>query len=512
MKEDIRFYWRLVLRRLPLMLAIIVFFSAMGVVQAIRLPAVYEAEARLLVEAPQISEELADVTVTTSADEEITILREQLMTRANLLDIAADYAVFENYSEMTPDTIVELMREKTQITSTGGRNEATVISVRFEAGTGETAAGVVNEYVTRITESNVELRTGRAEGTLDFFEQEVERLSAELGERSAAITRFQAENTDALPADQNFRLNRQAVLQERISSAQRELSSLIDQRAQVLSVYEATGQIAANAVNIDMLTDDQRQLRDLERELAQQLAVYAADAPQVVTLQRRIDTLRERVAASGIAQEPADPNRVVLDLQLSQIDSQIEVLEDVIGESRAELLRLEDAINRTPLNAITLASLERDYENIRQQYDNAVARLAQASTGERIELTSRGQRIRLIEAAPVPENSARPNRRLIAVMGGLLGVALAVGVFVLMEILNQRIRRPAEITRAVGIEPLATIPYITTRSQRLLRTGLRVAALLLVLVGLPAGLWAIDSYLVPLDQVATDILSRLGLA
>jgi hypothetical protein len=65
---------------------------------------------------------------------------------------------------------------------------------------------------------------------------------------------------------------------------------------------------------------------------------------------------------------------------------------------------LEDAIARTPLNAITLQGLERDYENIRVQYDSAVARLAQASTGERIELTSRGQRITLIEAANVPSN------------------------------------------------------------------------------------------------------------
>jgi hypothetical protein len=34
------------------------------------------------------------------------------------------------------------------------------------------------------------------------------------------------------------------VLQERLASAQRELSSLIDQRARIIAIYEATGQIA----------------------------------------------------------------------------------------------------------------------------------------------------------------------------------------------------------------------------------------------------------------------------
>jgi hypothetical protein len=202
----------------------------------------------------------------------------------------------------------------------------------------------------------------------------------------------------------------------------------------------------------------------------------------------------------------------VLDLQLGQIDAQIESLESVIAEANAELAQLEGAIARTPINAITLQGLERDYENIRVQYDSAVARLAQASTGERIELTSRGQRITLIEAANVPSEPARPNRRLIAAAGAAAGIGLAVGLFILLEILNRTVRRPVEISRALGIEPLATIPYISTRTERFKRIGLRAAALLLVMAGLPAGLWAIDTYYIPLDQLATDVLSRLGLA
>jgi len=509
MKNDIRFYWRLVLRRLPVMLAIIILFTALALVQAVRLPAVFETEARLLVESPQISDNLVDVTVTTSADEEITIIRERLLTRANMLSIANQFNVFEDYDELAPDTIVALMQDMTSIQSRGGRNEATVITVGFEARSGQIAADVVNEYVTRIIAANVELRTGRAEGTLDFFETEVERLSNELATRSARISQFQAENADALPADQAFRLGRQAVLQERVSSAQRELSTLIDQRARIIAIYEATGQITATD---NTLTDDQRQLRNLERELAQQLSVYSEDAPQIVTLRRRIDTLRTQVATTSPEDGAGNSAQAVLDMQLGQIDAQIESLESVISEAEAELVRLEDAIARAPINAITLQGLERNYENIRAQYDSAVSRLAQASTGERIELTARGQRITLIEAANVPSEPARPNRRLMAVVGVAAGIGLAASLFILLEVLNRTVRRPVEISRSLGIEPLATIPHISTRAEHFKRIGFRVAALLLVVAGLPAGLWAIDTYYIPLDQLATDVMSRLGLA
>jgi polysaccharide chain length determinant protein (PEP-CTERM system associated) len=509
MKSDIKFYMRMVLRRLPVMMALIILCTSMGVVQAIRMPAVYESEARLLVESPQISDNLVDITVTTSADEEITIIRERLLTRANMLDIANDFNVFESEAEIPPDQVVALMREATRIESQGGFNQATVIIVGFEARSGQIAADVVNEYVTRIIAANVELRTERAEGTLDFFEQEVQRLSTALDERSARISQFQAENADALPADQNFRLNRQAVLQERVASAQREMSSLIDQRARIIEVYEATGRIAAND---DVLSDDQRQLRNLERELAQLLSIYSEDAPQVVTLRRRIDTLREQVTATSTTDAPENSGQTVLDLQLNQIDLQIEQLSALSDAAEVELERLEDAIARTPLNAITLASLQRDYESIRAQYDSAIARRAQASTGERIELTSRGQRITLIEAANPPREPSRPNRRLIAAAGVALGIGLAISLFVVLEVLNRKVRRPIEITRGLGIKPLVTVPHISTRSERFARAGYRVATLLIVIIGLPAALWAIDSYYIPLDQLATEALARLGLA
>jgi hypothetical protein len=44
------------------------------------------------------------------------------------------------------------------------------------------------------------------------------------------------------------------------------------------------------------------------------------------------------------------------------------------------------AIARTPLNAIQLQRLERDYENVQLQFENARIALAQASIGERLEV------------------------------------------------------------------------------------------------------------------------------
>lgn len=518
MNLDLRFYWRLFVRRLPAMLAIFIVCSAIGAVMAMRAPTTFRTEARLIVEDPQIPQDLAESTVRTNAGAAIEIIRQRLLTRNNLLDIANDLQVFEDYSSVSPDVIVARMRAATRIESRGGRGRSQDpinLTVSFEARTGQIAANVVNEYVTRIVNANVQLRTGSAEETLVFFQQEEQRLATELDLQSGRITEFQRQNADALPDDQPFRLSRLALLQERLASAERERSSLIDQRARIVAIFEATGEIATPTTM--PASADQQLLQQLEDELASALLVFSAENPQVQLLQRRIDQLRSRVEADLAAGSTAGNDGAprdgasVLDVQLVQIDTQIEALEAAITSAQAEIAVLEDAIARTPLNAITLRSLERDYENVRRQYDRVVASLAEARTGERIEVTARGQRISVIEAANVPRSPSSPNRPQIIAMGVGAGLGLAAALFVVLELLNRSIRRPAELTARLGITPISTIPYIESLARRRTRQVLQIAAILVVLVGVPAALWSVDQYYMPLDRLADRVLDRLGL-
>jgi uncharacterized protein involved in exopolysaccharide biosynthesis len=256
-------------------------------------------------------------------------------------------------------------------------------------------------------------------------------------------------------------------------------------------------------------------LRQLERELENALLVFSEENPQVQLLQRRIAQQRIRMEnnlANAVEDDAgATAGATALEVQLVQIDSQIETLDELLRGAHAQVETLEDAIARTPLNAITLRSLERDYENTRRQYDRVVASLAEASTGERIELTSRGQRISVIEAANVPRSPAGTNRLLIAAMGMATGLGVAAALFVLLELTNRSVRRPAELTSALGITPFATIPFIEDTSRQMMRRTMRIATFVIILVGVPAALWAVDTYYLPLDQLAQRILQRVGL-
>jgi general secretion pathway protein A len=122
-------------------------------------------------------------------------------------------------AEMTPDRIVVRMQADDHHRAAGRPQPGHRHHRRLRGASGQIAADVVNEYVTRIIAANVELRTGAPKARSTSSNRRCSGCPTELAKRSARISQFQAENADALPADQTFRLSRQAVLQERIASA-----------------------------------------------------------------------------------------------------------------------------------------------------------------------------------------------------------------------------------------------------------------------------------------------------
>lgn len=513
MIADLRFYLSLLPRRLPVMVVLFLVASIAGVIIAQRLPPMYSTSATLLVESPQISEDLVRSTVQVTASEQLQVLQQRLLTRANLLDIAREVRVFPEQNAMTPDQIVAGMREATNIRLSVGRDQATLMVMSFEAGQPQVVADVVNKYVNIALETNSAFRTNLAEDTLSFFEQEVQRLSDELGVQNARIVQFKNENADALPDNLQFSLDRRSLLQERLSRLERDRQSLQAQRANIQRVYEATGTV--NNTRQTPLSPEETQLRTLESELRRARSIFAATSPQVRNLEAQVDALQSQLEASVVTTENPDENdelasqSAALTISLAEIDSRLAATDQEIEDTNEELTILQASLEKTPANGIVLSGMEREQENTQNLYNAAVSRLAQAQASQRVELSAKGERITVLEAASVPTTPSSPNRTKIAAMGVGLGLGLAAGFFVLLELLNQFIRRPEDIIRGLEVTPLATLPPIETKADKRWRRTKLVVSVLVVMAAVPTALWVIDTYYMPLDLLYEKIMDRL---
>ena len=515
---DLKFYMSLFLRRLPYFLIMVALGTAIGLSVASVLPPAYRAQARLLVESEQIPGNLAASTVRTETTEQLQIIQQRILTRANLLEMSNRlriYAQDPDARRMNPDEIVADLRNRVQISVTGGAQprravQATIVTVSFRAPSAEMSATVTNELVTMILRENVAMRTGASAQTLDFFNQEVQRLDQALAQLGARILEFKTANQTALPDSLEFRRRQQVADQERLVQLEREETMLRDRRSRLVTLYETTGQVEMPGNRA--LTPEERQLKGLQDQLSGMLAVLSPANPRVKVLENQIETLERTVAAQAAASGRAAAGLSAYEVQLADIDGQISFLADQKAQTERRLEELRVSIEETPRNAIALEVLERDYANTRVQYDQAVANRARAQTGDLIESLAKGGRISVIEQATVPREPASPNRPMIAAAGVGGGFALGLALVVALELLNTAIRRPVDLTARLGITPIATLPFMRTPGQIRRRRVLIVLAFLIVAAGIPAALWAIQTYYLPLDLILDRILGKLRLA
>ena len=512
MMSDVKFYLRLGWKRLPLILACLIVAIGVGIWLTTTLPKLYTSSARLLVEAPQIPDELASSTVQVSAAEQLSVIQQRLLTRANLLAVARRHNALAGMGGMTPDEIVaEMQRRTTFSTSSPSRtdpNSATVTTIAFDARTAQIAANVANDYVTSVLEQNVEQRTSTAGDTFAFFKQQVDRLSKELDERSAQIIEFQNENINALPDGQSYRQSQLSDLQERLTQIRREISQIETQRQNLIDLYESTGGVGLSGQGA---SPEEQRLAQAEDELAQAQLVYSDSNPRIRLLKAEVERLRDRISSGSGEAEGGGTGNATLDSQLVQLDTRKSLLAEQIDPIEERMANLEEAIQKTPSNGVTLESLRRDYENVQVQYNQAQSRLAQAATGERIELSSKGQRISVIEQPTVPSEPSKPDPKKILAMSGGAGLAVGLGFVVLLELLNDTLRRPSDLEKALGIRPLGTIPYITTRREIALRRTTRLAAVAVLVIGCSLGLYLVHTRYMPLDLVWAQVQTRLSL-
>ncbi|MEX0280710.1 MAG: GumC family protein [Arenibacterium sp.] len=507
--SDIKFYFSLFIRRLPWFLLVAALVSAVSVIVAVTLPPAYESRTRLLIEAPQIPDELAPSTVRLPGQERLQIIEQRLLTRPNLLDIARRLNVLEDQGIMNPDEIVDAMNARTTIRSSAGRSQATLMSITFEARTARLAAEVLNEYLTLIQQNDLNIRQGRAGQTMDFFEVEVDRLNRELQEQGARLLEFKTANAGQLPESLDFRQKQRATLQERVEASDREIYELRSQSQQLITIFNET-----RGRGVVPQTPTEQALSKAEGELEVALLTYSASNPRVKIIQARIANLekaveaeRARNASQGDEDATSNP---ALNLRLAEIDTRIKNLERQKASAETRIVELTRTIEATPAVSIALGELQGQYNNLLAQYNAASDRLAQASTGERIEVLSRGERIAVIEQPAVPSQPTKPNRILIAGGGTFLGIFLGLALVALMEFSNRAPKRPEDIIKKLDIWPIAAIPYTRTRSEMILQRGRKIVIIMVIVVGGPIAVWAVHQYYLPLDLLADRAMDKLG--
>lgn len=219
---------------------------------------------------------------------------------------------------------------------------------------------------------------------------------------------------------------------------------------------------------------------------------------EMAALESRIAAFRENNApylAEGLAAQRdelgvlrstlLDIDQRIIELEASRTRQRAEVIERqraLLEEQRAlintRIAEIEEAIASAPEIDRQFGMLNRQLEQLREQYGIVTRRATEAEMGQLLESQQQFERIEVLENALVPENPVSGSRKKRAALGGVMSLVLGLGIAFLIEILNPVIRTRAQLEQALNVKAVVAIPKLETPRERRRRWLLMVSGLL----------------------------------
>ncbi len=317
--------------------------------------------------------------------------------------------------------------------------ESSVISVSYRAPDPRFAAGMANAFVQAYVETSLQLRVDPARQYSSFFETRAKEAREALEKAQSKVSAFQAANgiiaSDERLDVENARLN--------------ELSSQYTM-LQALAAESRSRQAAAQSAQGDRIQEvmnnsNVAQLKvDLGRNEARlkELSTRLGDAhPQVEELRASIGDIRARLEA--------ETKKVTSGVSITNtINTQrIGEMKAALDAQRTRVLRLKSVRDEG-------AVLLRDVENAQRSYDAVLQRFNQSS----MEGQTNQSNVHTLQQASEPTKPSSPKIFLNTLMAGLFGSVLAVGVALLLELRDRRVRSVDDVVAALDLPLLGVMP------------------------------------------------------
>lgn len=344
--------------------------------------------------------------------------------------------------------------------SAGVIPDTTYIQLRFRAGTKNDAATIANTaaniYMTRLTQrTNVQF-----EGALQATTSRLRSAQLELRNKEQQMQRILGDN-------------QMESLDQRLNNAQLTLASLTPQIAEMQNAIESLQDRLKTFQEMRAAPEGIQYPEEVRMQVIQHPTIAGYDQ-QVAMMRANLRTMRERFGPNHLTvrqieqtikgmldQRAAEEQRLLEEMFVTYIEStrtQIQSMEAMLREAIAnrdaalirmqEITRAEAEYSRLEGEADLLAQAIIDYQ---KELDNTDA-LRNRSTASRI--------LRVQEATP-PSEPSFPQLIIIVPVVTFLTVGAVAGVIFLRELMEQRVRMPADVQLIPRARLLGVVPDVS---------------------------------------------------
>ena len=476
--------------------------AVVGSIVVLRIPDRFEATAKIYVDTQTVLRPLmSGLAVQPDVSQIVSMMARTLITRPNVEKLMRNVDIdLRAGKQADKDRLVDGLIKDIRLS--GGRENLYELSYRDS--NPETAHKVVRGLVTLFVESGLGGKRRDAEEARKFIDDQIRSYEQKLQDAENKVKEFKIRNLAVIGESGGY-VARVNTLTEEINRARLELRSAEEARDALKRELSGEEPIllpdmpasAGAGVNpeIDVrLAQLNQQLDDLTRRFTDQ-------HPDVVVIRRQIKQLeeqkREQLDARRKAAMEQGPRATTstnpvfqrIKISLAEAEANIASLRARASELESRLRTLRTAAARAPQAEAEFTQLTRDYDILKKNYEQLVARRETASISEEVDAGARFADFRVIDPPRVSPRPVFPNR--VALIPLILMGSLGAGLFVAFAlsqvfptIQSVRALRAFSTRPVLGSVSLQVDGARLNRERRLnVAFGAALAALVLVNLG-----------------------------
>ena len=337
-----------------------------------------------------------------------------------------------------PDSVIRTLRGRMRISANGD-----YVTIEYSSSSRDESFNVIDAATQTFLSETARKKREESQSAFEFIDAQVSTYKRQLEEAEGRLKDFSALNID---------ITEQSVV-NRVTQFKNEIQVLklnIQDSVSRLSSFETELVKESEFLRIEtqrIQSFEERQLETFEQQLADLRLTYLDTHPDIISLKDQVDSLRGQVAAI-MAEAAANKN-------FSKVENpSYTSLKEVINTERADLTanrsrlsNIERLLAGELSNAETVAAkqatrqeLSRDYAVTKEVYEDMLKRRENARLSMTLDIEGQGVSYKIHEPASYPLKSNGLQLIHFALMGPLLGLAVPLGLIVLLVLMDPRIR------------------------------------------------------------------------
>ncbi|WP_101048430.1 chain length determinant protein EpsF [Macromonas nakdongensis] len=337
------------------------------------------------------------------------------------------------------DWLAPLLRRNLEVRPS---RESNVISIQYTGADPAFAAAVANAFANAYIAVNLDLRVAPARQFAAFFEEQTQAARVRLEGAQKTLSDYLRES-GMTSADQ--RLDVETARLNEISSQLTTIQGLTTdsgskrQSGQADTLVEVISNPLINNLKADVART--------EAKLQEASIHQGPNHPTTQRLQQELATFK--------AQLDAETRQVISSVNTSyQVGRQREQqLQAALAAQRSRVLQLNQQRDEVLV-------LQREVDAAQRAFDAVSARATQTNVESQANQTN----VSLLTAAVAPLDHSKPKVFLNLLVSVFLGTLLGVGLALVLELIDRRVRSAEDLTETLGLPLLATIAQAKVRA------------------------------------------------